>query len=164
MGYIENNLVKDEQVVETGYVHPFVFVPGLIVAGVGVLLAAMPEVAPVPIEIKTPVYAAGGMLLLWAAWLLGSAAIIKATTVMALTTRRIIARTGLIWKRTVDISYPRIESVNIEQSILGGMLGYGTLIINGIGGNASAVSDIRQPQNIRMKALEMIDAEQKKKS
>ncbi|MEZ0261589.1 MAG: hypothetical protein ACAH80_11310 [Alphaproteobacteria bacterium] len=125
MGYIENNLVKDEQVVETGLVHPFVFVPGFIVAGLGALFAATPEIMPVPVEIKTPFYVGGGVLLLWAAWLLGSAAIIKATTVMALTTRR---------------------------------------IINGIGGNASAVSDIRQPQNIRIKALELIDAEQKKKS
>ena len=49
----------------------------------------------------------------------------------AITNRRVIIKTGLISRKTFEMNLSKIESVNIDQTILGRILGYGTIIIVG---------------------------------
>lgn len=62
------------------------------------------------------------------------------TTEMAVTNRRLIYKRGWIFRTTEELSLRRIEEVNLRQSILGRIFGYGTVRVQGMGG-----SDIRLP-------------------
>ena len=49
----------------------------------------------------------------------------------------------------------KIESVNVDQSMLGRLLGYGTIVIRGTGGTKEPFADIAQPLAFRKKFQEV---------
>jgi uncharacterized membrane protein YdbT with pleckstrin-like domain len=159
MGYVENNLMPSEEVLYRGSVHWAIYVPGLLVLGLG---AALYQTASQGLDrtLVSFVYLGAGLFALLGFIMLGRATVTKATTELALTSRRIVSRTGLIWREILDMNYNKIESVQVDQSLLGGMLGYGSLVVQGVGGSRARVRDIQQPQAFRMKAVEMIDGAQ----
>ena len=59
------------------------------------------------------------------------------TAEIAVTTRRVINKRGLIRRDTVEINASKIESIDLSQSILGRALNYGTVIVRGTGGVGS---------------------------
>ena len=61
-------------------------------------------------------------------------AILRWTDEFVITNKRIICKTGIFSRRTLEMNLNKIESVNIDQSIFGRMLGYGTITIIGTGG------------------------------
>lgn len=54
-------------------------------------------------------------------------------------------RRGIIVRQITDIPYNKIESINIAQSILGQLIGYGTLIVIGTGGTRSIFTVLNRP-------------------
>lgn len=73
----------------------------------------------------------------------------------AITNRRVIIKTGLISRKTFEMNLSKIESVNVDQSILGRILGYGTIRIVGSGGTKEEFPKIRKPLEFRKKFQEM---------
>jgi len=73
----------------------------------------------------------------------------------AITNRRVIIKTGLISRNTFEMNLSKIESVNVDQSILGRILGYGTIRIVGSGGTKEEFPNIRKPLEFRKKFQEM---------
>lgn len=63
--------------------------------------------------------------------------------------RQVILRTGLIVRQTVDVPLTKIETIDIRQSILGSLLGYGTLLITGTGGTRHQVTFLQRPLTCR---------------
>lgn len=70
-------------------------------------------------------------------------------TVMALTNKRVIVKTGLASRRTVELLLSRIESVVVEEPAMGRLLGYGTVIIRGTGGTPESFDNIAHPLDFR---------------
>jgi uncharacterized membrane protein YdbT with pleckstrin-like domain len=66
---------------------------------------------------------------------------IRWTTEIAVTDRRVIYKTGFITRHTVEINMDKVASVDVDQSILGRMLDYGTVSVIGTGGAQNAVTD-----------------------
>lgn len=79
----------------------------------------------------------------------------KYTDEFAITNKRVIIKTGLISRKTFEMNHSKIESVNVDQSILGRILGYGTINIVGSGGTKEVFPDIRKPLLFRKKFQEM---------
>lgn len=73
----------------------------------------------------------------------------------AITNRRLIIKTGLISRKTFEMNLSKIESVNIEQTVLGRILGYGTIIIVGSGGTREIFPSIKNPLEFRKKFQEL---------
>jgi uncharacterized membrane protein YdbT with pleckstrin-like domain len=73
----------------------------------------------------------------------------------AITNKRIIVKTGLISRKTLEMNLNKIESVNVDQSILGRMLGYGTITIIGTGGTREEFPNISNPIEFRKKFQEL---------
>ena len=73
----------------------------------------------------------------------------------AITNRRVIIKTGLISRKTFEMNLSKIESVNVDQSILGRILGYGTIRIVGSGGTKEEFPKILKPLEFRKKFQEM---------
>ena len=72
-----------------------------------------------------------------------------ATTELAVTDRRVIYKTGLIARHTVEMNRRQVESVDVDQSIFGRLIGYGTLIIRGTGGSLEPMRRIDDPLTFR---------------
>ena len=69
----------------------------------------------------------------------------KWTTERVLTNLRYIQKTGWIKRNTEDISISKIEEVDLKQSILGRILGYGSIIISGTGSGQIILKSINDP-------------------
>lgn len=71
--------------------------------------------------------------------------IIKATTEIAVTNLRLIYKQGLVARRVGEISIDRIEGVNVLQSMLGRIFGYGRLAVRGTGVGEVVLPPIADP-------------------
>ena len=71
------------------------------------------------------------------------------TTELAVTDRRVIYKERLIARRTLEMNRSRVESVDVYQSILGRLLGYGTITLRGTGGSGEPMPNIEHPLNFR---------------
>ncbi len=66
-----------------------------------------------------------------------------------ITNRRIIIKTGFIARRTVEMNLSKIESVNVDQSVMGRILSYGSITIIGTGGTRETFHNISKPLEFR---------------
>ncbi|WP_293893710.1 PH domain-containing protein [Flavobacterium sp.] len=73
----------------------------------------------------------------------------------AITNRRVIVKTGLISRKTFEMNLSKIESVNVDQGILGRIFGYGTITIVGSGGTRETFPKIQNPLGFRKKFQEL---------
>ncbi len=79
----------------------------------------------------------------------------KYTDEFVITNKRVIIKTGLISRKTFEMNHTKIESVNVDQGIIGRILGYGTLRIVGSGGTKEDFPNIQSPLEFRKKFQEM---------
>ena len=77
------------------------------------------------------------------------------TDEFAITNKRVIIKTGLIRRKTVELNLSKIESVNVVQSVLGRILGYGSIQIIGTGGTREIFPNIKKPLMFRKKFQEL---------
>ena len=70
-------------------------------------------------------------------------------TEIAVTDRRIIYKKGLVRRQTNEMNMDKVESVQIDQSILGRLLDYGDVTILGTGEGFETLSNIASPIELR---------------
>ena len=71
------------------------------------------------------------------------------TTETDVTNLRVVHKTGFIKRRTFEISLDKVESVDVNQSILGRILNYGDVTILGVGEGNETISTIASPLTFR---------------
>ena len=71
------------------------------------------------------------------------------TTETALTNLRVVHKTGFIKRRTFEMSLDKVESVDVNQSILGRLLNFGDVTILGVGEGKETISTIASPLEFR---------------
>jgi uncharacterized membrane protein YdbT with pleckstrin-like domain len=80
------------------------------------------------------------------------------TSEYAITNKRAIIKIGLISRKTLEMNLSKIESVNVDQSIFGRLLGYGAITIIGTGGTRETFSALANPIQFRRVFQECVDA------
>jgi len=73
----------------------------------------------------------------------------NATSEFAVTSRRVIVKVGLITRTTLELNLSKVESIGVDQSLLGRMLNYGTIVVVGTGGTREPFADIADPMGFR---------------
>jgi uncharacterized membrane protein YdbT with pleckstrin-like domain len=73
----------------------------------------------------------------------------RATTEFAITDHRVIYKTGVLRRHTLEMNRDKVESVDVDQTILGRILGYGTIIVRGTGGSLEPIRNIADPLAFR---------------
>ncbi len=131
--YVEGALIQDERIVHRGRLSLWSMAH---LIALGVLLL--------------PVLGLG-LIFLIKAW------IRYRTTELAVTTRRVIVKTGLIRRSTVEININKVESIQVDQDILGRMFNHGTLIMAGAGTPQAPISGISDPMAFRRAFIEAQD-------
>ena len=124
MRYVENNLIPGEQVVYRAELHWIIFIWPVIFSFV---LIGIP-------------------------WLI-AAILQKKTTEMAVTNKRVIIKTGIISRRTIEMNLSKIENIEVNQSIIGRIFGYGIITIVGTGGTHEPFKNVSQPLDFRKSVL-----------
>lgn len=134
MSYIEKALIRNEKVMYTGHISLWSLAP-MIFMGV----------------ITLPFLGLGLIFFLMAA-------ITYKTTEVAFTNKRVIAKFGFISRRTIEINSDRVESIQVDQGILGRIFDFGTLIISGAGNPQAPIPGISDPMHFRRAFMESQDA------
>ena len=71
------------------------------------------------------------------------------TSEFAITNKRVIIKVGLISRRTLEMNIEKVESVNVDQGILGRIFGYGDITVIGTGGTREPFRHIARPLEFR---------------
>ena len=91
-----------------------------------------------------------GLALAVAGVLAGMAAFVRqATSEFAVTTERVVVKTGLIARNTIEIQLAKVESVQVNQDLFGRLLNYGTITVAGTGGTHEPFTLIDDPMTFR---------------
>jgi uncharacterized membrane protein YdbT with pleckstrin-like domain len=147
MGYIDKHLAPGEQVVFRTRLHPVIFAGtaafAVFVLGAVALIVSRNELAPRTVALlwlAGVVIGPGSLLPLYVRWL---------TCEFAVTDRRVLVKLGMLSVHTLELLLPKVEAIGVDQSILGRLLGYGTLRIVGTGGTVEAFARVAHPQALR---------------
>jgi uncharacterized membrane protein YdbT with pleckstrin-like domain len=73
----------------------------------------------------------------------------RASTELAITDRRIISKAGIVRRRTFEMNRSKIESVLVDQSVLGRLFDFGTIVVKGTGGGVEPFVEISEPIKFR---------------
>ena len=76
------------------------------------------------------------------------------STELAITNRRVIAKTGFVKRHTVEINLDKVEALKVEQGVWGRFLNFGTIFISGAGTSVAPIRDIADPLVFRRKFME----------
>ncbi|EJB8489940.1 PH domain-containing protein [Acinetobacter baumannii] len=131
--YIESNLAKDEKIIVKAHVSWWSQI-WLLIFGVLLLFA-------------------GGIGLI----LIIIAIINVMTTELAITNRRIIAKSGLIRRNTIELKVNRVESLGVDQSITGRIFNFGSVVVKGTGGSHAPIPYIARPLEFRQQVNHYLD-------
>jgi uncharacterized membrane protein YdbT with pleckstrin-like domain len=71
------------------------------------------------------------------------------TTETDVTNLRVVHKTGFIKRRTFEMALDKVESVDVNQSILGRLLDFGDVTILGVGEGKETISTIASPLAFR---------------
>jgi uncharacterized membrane protein YdbT with pleckstrin-like domain len=75
--------------------------------------------------------------------------IVRAISEFVITNRRVVIKTGFIARSTFEMNLSKIESVNVDQSVMGRLFNYGTITIIGTGGTWETFHNISKPLEFR---------------
>jgi uncharacterized membrane protein YdbT with pleckstrin-like domain len=143
VSYIDDNLMTGERVVHRTKLHWIVFSIPAILALLGLVMLGSP----------------GGYIALVLAAI---AAVVEhfnvAASEFAVTNKRVIVKTGVITRYTMETLLQKIEGVSIDQGIVGRILEYGTVSVHGTGNTKTASRRIRNPLEFRRHVQEQIEA------
>jgi membrane protein YdbS with pleckstrin-like domain len=145
MSYVKRVLQPGEQVRHISSIHWIVYWPGVVVAVAAVAVFWFGEARLLPRVWEYSAYA----LALVAAFLLIRELYQWFITEIAVTNRRVIYKKGLVRLHTNEMNMDKVESVQVNQSVLGRMLDFGTVRILGTGEGFEALKTVAGPIALR---------------
>jgi uncharacterized membrane protein YdbT with pleckstrin-like domain len=146
--YIDDILQPGEKVLYSTNAHWIFYLPAIgawIVAIVFLVLSRM-IVAETPALICLSLASIAAILALYkmlTAWFH------RWTTETDVTNLRVVHKTGFIKRRTFEMSLDKVESVDVNQSILGRLMNYGDVTVRGVGEGAETIRTIASPLDFR---------------
>ncbi len=162
--YVQRVLSAEEQIVYPAQLHWVIYFRGLFMTFMGALVGHfggygvrailgdnMAQMAAKPIMVLAMV------MIVWGTVELLLAFIRQTSTELVITNKRVIAKYGFIATTTFELMIVKVEGANIDQTVLGRMLGFGTVMVKGTGGGISPIDHVASPflfQNYLMNAME----------
>lgn len=145
MNYIQENLMAGEAIkikaTASWLARPFLLVIGLFfaISGIGAIMIPGGSQASESANMMI------GFSALIIAYIYFSVKAIE----LAVTDKRVISKFGLVSRKTIELSLSKVESVQVRQSILGRILGYGSVVISGAGNTQAPIPGIKNPNEFK---------------
>jgi uncharacterized membrane protein YdbT with pleckstrin-like domain len=163
MTYVESNLVPGETVIYQTRLHWIVMLGHLFI---GCLLLGLPGVLLLyyafshsEMDANTLHLTEGGAaaLLVLGAIVILMGMVRRSSTEMAVTNRRVVIKTGLMSRKTIEMLLNKVESIEVSETTGGRMLGYGTIVMIGTGGTSEPFREVAHPLEFRNQVQQQIE-------
>ncbi len=151
ISYIESTLMPGESIRYQTHISVWSLAPqflvgavllALSVASYGFFPAAM-GLEPVVSALMALAFAACGLFLL-------AAQVTRFyTTEIAVTDKRVIAKVGLVSRETMEMLLEKVESLQVEQTVIGRLFDYGTVTISAAGEENARIYAVASPIGLR---------------
>lgn len=158
--YVLKILSPDEKVRYAAQLHWIIYTQGLmftilggIVGFYAPVIATMIFGADMAAWLVRPLAYASLIAVLIGFALICGAYVRQTATELVVTNRRIIAKYGFISRATFELMIDRVTGANFDQPILGRILGYGTIIVRGAGGDISPIDEVADPQRFHNEVM-----------
>jgi uncharacterized membrane protein YdbT with pleckstrin-like domain len=144
--YIDEILQPGEKVLYSTNAHWIFYLPAIVAWIVVAVLVFISGVMP-PLALAC--WAAAAVVGLVGLFYTFKAWFHRMTTETDVTNMRVIHKTGFIKRRTFEIALNKVESVDVNQSIMGRIFNYGDVTVNGVGEGRETISTIASPLAFR---------------
>ncbi len=138
MGYVESNLLPNEQITYRAKLHWIIYGLPVTVFAIAILVLILGGGAT-----------AAGAIAVVAAVLLIPPWIRSTSSEFAITNRRVLIKVGLVRRHSLELLLQKIEGIGVDQGIIGRVLGFGTITVSGVGGTKEAFLMISNPMEFR---------------
>ena len=88
-------------------------------------------------------------------------ALTRSTTEYGVTNMRVVQKRGIVSLHTIEMNLDKVESVDVDQSLIGRMFGFGTVAIHGVGSRWDPIIGIEDPLGFRSAITTHIGGESK---
>ncbi|HEY7890355.1 MAG TPA: PH domain-containing protein [Steroidobacteraceae bacterium] len=154
MSYIEASLVPGETIVYQTRLHWVVMLGhillGLVLlAGAGALAGYLLNQPRLSISREHLVQGGAAALLACGVIAIVAGMVRRNATEMAVTTRRVVIKQGLVNRKTIEMLLNKIETIEVNETMTGRMLGYGSITMVGTGGTSEPFHKIAHPLQFR---------------
>jgi uncharacterized membrane protein YdbT with pleckstrin-like domain len=151
LSYIDKILQPGEEVRHIAYIHWLIYLPAFIFGAMalGVILLVAWNIGDIGTSWREAALIGAAILGLVGFYKLLHAWVARFTTELVVTDRRVVYKRGLIRRFTAEMNMEKVESVAVDQSILGRVFNYGTVTVRGTGGGMDALPDIEDPLTFR---------------
>jgi hypothetical protein len=162
MRYIDASLVPGETVIYQTRLHWIVMLRHillalLLLAGSGALLS---HLLNHPRFANTSEHLAEGgaaALLVCGIVAIFAGMVRRNATEMAVTTRRVVVKQGLVNRKTIEMLLNKIETIEVSEPMVGRMLGYGSITMVGTGGTSEPFHRISHPLQFRSEVQQQLE-------
>ena len=149
MRYVRRVLQPGETVVYDTKLHWVIYIRAILLLVVCVILVAASVATSDNQNLSLALEIAAAIFALLALSAALRAFVRRATTELAVTDHRVIYKTGLLARHTIEMNRDKVESVDVDQTLLGRIFGYGTIIVRGTGGSLEPIRTIGDPLTFR---------------
>ncbi|HZT02249.1 MAG TPA: PH domain-containing protein [Steroidobacteraceae bacterium] len=162
MRYIEASLVSGETVIYQTRLHWIVMLRHLLLgllllAGAGALLNHLLHQPRSDHASEHLMEGGAAALLVCAIAAILAGVIRRNATEIAVTTRRVVVKQGLVSRKTIEMLLNKIETIEVSEPMVGRMLGYGSITIVGTGGTSEPFHKIAHPLQFRNEVLQQLE-------
>jgi uncharacterized membrane protein YdbT with pleckstrin-like domain len=147
MSYVDRVLEPGERILYSTRLHWRALLPAImfLIAGFASAVAALQAGSAYRLPLLMGAAVLG--LLAIASWI--PAALRRVSSEFVVTDRRVILKRGVFARHTIEMNRSKVESVDVDQSLLGRIMDYGTVIVRGTGGALEPIRDIAHPVRFR---------------
>jgi hypothetical protein len=162
MSYVDRNLIPGETVIYETRLHWIVMLGHLIVGfvlvlGGAILLFYAFTHSQIELRDLHLMEGAGIALLVLSGAVVLMGIFRRNATEMAVTNRRVVIKTGLASRRTIEMLLNKVESIEVNEAPFGRMLGYGTIVVIGTGGTPEPFEKMARPLEFRSQVQQQIE-------
>jgi hypothetical protein len=159
MNYVDQSLGEGEVVRHVTRKHWIIFVVPVFQIVITLILAGLGyKIGDIWVWFGWLMKMLGLILLILGALHFLGAWLVRVTTELAVTDRKVIGKWGLIARRTIEQRLQKVDSIEVEQTILGRILGYGTVEVRGSGVSMTPLRLIGDPLTFRRRVEDAMNA------
>jgi len=149
MRYVRRVLQPGETIVYATQLHPVIYWRAVLLLIIAVILAAAAWKTADNNNLSLALWIAAAIFGLQTLSSALRAFIRRASTELAVTDQRVIYKTGLLGRHTLEMARAKVESVTVDQTLSGRMSGYGTVTVRGVGSAFEPIRNIADPLTFR---------------
>ena len=145
MGYVEDNLMPGEEVTYRAHLHWVIYLRAILIALLGLALTIAGSSRS---DFSVLVYLGAAVLVVAAVvWFVQW--VKSRTSEFAVTNKRVIIKVGLVRRDTHELLLNKVESIGVDQTVTGRIVGYGSIVVVGTGGTRETFRNIARPLDFR---------------